>query len=341
MNYKIQFLDNEAFDSLPGVDMPSKIGVAYPETGEAFVRKTGSNVVDIFTAAHELEHLDGEALSEHYDPINHCYYKGNFFEELNPFDKTSTVGQFTQPFLSKPARLLPAVASLIPGIGPAVGAGIGAIQGGTTHLWGEPGLGSAIKGGITGFGEASGAQSLGKMFGFGGAEAGAGAASSQIYPGVQGLTQAGHGAIGNMTPMIAQGGGGMSAGLGTSLGGSSLLDAFSGGGEFGSASTPAMSSAGGGATSGASGSGISGNSIEKILNLSTPQQQPNVVQSPGNGGNFSGGNMNWPNMIGASGRGMSGGPGGAYGGQAGMARMKQMLQQQNQPGFAMQQGPLG
>ena len=75
MSYKIQFLDNEEFDRLPGDDMASKIGIAYPETNEAYVRKSGMSVVDAFTAAHEIEHLKGNDLDEHYDQENKCYYK--------------------------------------------------------------------------------------------------------------------------------------------------------------------------------------------------------------------------------------------------------------------------
>lgn len=76
MSYKVQFLDDDAFDKLPGNNMDTKVGVAYPEYGHAFVRKSGSNIVDTFTMAHELEHLTGNDLDEHYDHENKCYYKG-------------------------------------------------------------------------------------------------------------------------------------------------------------------------------------------------------------------------------------------------------------------------
>jgi len=63
------------------------------------------------------------------------------------------------PFISKPGRLLPLLggaASSMLGLGPTMGnlisAGIGAGQGGTTGLWGQPGMGSMMKGGATGFG---------------------------------------------------------------------------------------------------------------------------------------------------------------------------------------------
>jgi hypothetical protein len=73
--YKVHFLDDKEFEQLPGEAMYSKIGVAYPEYQEAYVRKSGSNVVDVFTALHEMEHLDGKSLEEHFDKENKCYYK--------------------------------------------------------------------------------------------------------------------------------------------------------------------------------------------------------------------------------------------------------------------------
>lgn len=62
------------------------------------------------------------------------------------------------PLISKPARMLPMLGSAIGttmGVGPTmtnlISAGIGAGQGGTTGLWGEPGGGSMFKGGAAGF----------------------------------------------------------------------------------------------------------------------------------------------------------------------------------------------
>ena len=102
------------------------------------------------------------------------------------------------------------------------------------------------------------------------------------------------------------------------------------------------SAPGGGSPEGGGGSGISANSIDKIIQQLGGGEQPNVVQSPGFPGNsMAPGAINWPSMHGASGRGRHGGAGGASGGQAGTAKMKQMLAQQNQPGFAMTQGPTG
>jgi hypothetical protein len=82
MSYNIRFVDDQEFESLPGKNMYSKVGVAYPEYRQAFVRKSGSNLVDVFTMAHELEHLDGKHLDEHFDSENRCYYKdfGNIWQ---------------------------------------------------------------------------------------------------------------------------------------------------------------------------------------------------------------------------------------------------------------------
>lgn len=83
MSYSIHFLNDQDFEKLPAKDIESKIGVAYPHTGEAFVRSTGVNTLDVFTALHELEHLKGNDLDEHFDQENKCYYKG-FSQALGP-----------------------------------------------------------------------------------------------------------------------------------------------------------------------------------------------------------------------------------------------------------------
>lgn len=83
MSYSIKFLNDKDFERLPAKNIESKIGVAYPETGEAFVRSSGVDVVDVFTALHELEHLRGNDLDEHFDTENRCYYK-DFGQMLSP-----------------------------------------------------------------------------------------------------------------------------------------------------------------------------------------------------------------------------------------------------------------
>lgn len=81
--YKVHFVNDEQFEALPGQNMGTKVGVAYPEYGEAYVRKSGSNLVDVFSAMHELEHLQGDSLNEHFDSENKCYYKG-FADVMGP-----------------------------------------------------------------------------------------------------------------------------------------------------------------------------------------------------------------------------------------------------------------
>ena len=89
--------------------------------------------------------------------------------------KGSTGGAFK--WAAKPATLLPAAAALaaipftggvsagfIPAILGAAGAGIGAIQGGTTGLWGKPGAGSALKGAGMGALQGAGVGALGSQF---------------------------------------------------------------------------------------------------------------------------------------------------------------------------------
>ena len=73
---RINFVNDDEFERLPGTDMASKVGVAYPKYGEAYVRKSGVRAVDVFSAMHELEHLEGSDRGERYDAENECYYKG-------------------------------------------------------------------------------------------------------------------------------------------------------------------------------------------------------------------------------------------------------------------------
>lgn len=104
MSYRIAFLNDEEFEKLPGKDMHTKLGVAYPQYQEAYVRKSGSKLVDTFSMAHELEHLSGNDLNEHFDAENKCYYKD-----------TGQWMQTAAPFMN-----------LIPGIGTVASIGMGA-----------------------------------------------------------------------------------------------------------------------------------------------------------------------------------------------------------------------
>ncbi len=88
--YQVEFLDHEAFDALPYPDMETSLGVADPKTMKAFVRKTGVKAVDLFNAAHELEHLEDGHAGTHADHYrNGVYYKdfGQFLQASIPGTK--------------------------------------------------------------------------------------------------------------------------------------------------------------------------------------------------------------------------------------------------------------
>lgn len=125
MGYKVQFLNDEEFDALPGNEMPLKAGVAYPSLGMAFVRQTGVPMLDAFNMAHELEHLRGNDLDEHFDKEHGAYYK-----------KIRDVLPIAAP-----------LAFLIPGIGPALGGALSSIGAGFSGALGAiPGIGGALSG---------------------------------------------------------------------------------------------------------------------------------------------------------------------------------------------------
>ena len=75
MNYELTFLDDKEFEKLPYRDTHSSLGLADTKRAKAYVRRTGVKVVDAFTALHELEHLEGDALGEHEKYGDGVYYK--------------------------------------------------------------------------------------------------------------------------------------------------------------------------------------------------------------------------------------------------------------------------
>jgi hypothetical protein len=133
MSYKVQFVDDETFNSLPGHNMEEKVGVAYPNEGIAYARRTGIGVLDAFTALHELEHLEGEDHDEHYDSENQCYYKGFG-------DVIKTIAPIALSFA------LPALAPALGGAFSTLGSGIQGIAGnfGLGNIFGS--VGSALGG---------------------------------------------------------------------------------------------------------------------------------------------------------------------------------------------------
>ena len=79
--YNVQFLDDKDFESLPYKDVDVALGLADSKTGQAYVRRTGVDVMDVFTAMHELEHLEE---GEHGAHADHQYHKDGVYYKL-PF----------------------------------------------------------------------------------------------------------------------------------------------------------------------------------------------------------------------------------------------------------------
>jgi len=80
MKYKLEFLDDQAFDNLPYRDVHTSLGLADSNTRTAYVRRTGVNAVDLFTAAHELEHLEEGRHGEHSH--HEKYADGVYYKDL-------------------------------------------------------------------------------------------------------------------------------------------------------------------------------------------------------------------------------------------------------------------
>lgn len=80
MSYKIQFLDDNSFDRLPYKNVYTSLGLADSNTRTAYVRRTGMNAVDLFTAAHELEHLEEGRSGTHSH--HEKYHDGVYYKDL-------------------------------------------------------------------------------------------------------------------------------------------------------------------------------------------------------------------------------------------------------------------
>lgn len=297
MSYTVKFLNDADFDLLPAKEIQDKVGVAYPKSGEAFVRSSGSHLVDVFTAMHELEHLKGEDLGEHYDAEHDCYYKNGFMQALMP--------------------ALSMASFLIPGVGPALGGAMNSIFGPVAGALGAvPGIGGALGGAANSIGGAANAlgsayAGAGKaaqgMLGIGGSGAAAGGGGSAMSSfGVPSVSGA----------LSASGGLPASAGLGSGVG-------------AGSASlAPAAGLTGGGAGAGIGGSGAHGamgdlgksilgnfalNKGGQMFGGQQQQQQPQMPQMSNPGQTQQ--QMNSPNVVQTQGDGNQFGGGYASGGQ--------------------------
>jgi len=78
--YEIQFLNDDEFNSLPFKAVEQAMGVADSHSQTAYVRKTGIMPLDLYTAAHELEHLEDSGCSDHeyFGDGRHYFLKAAF-----------------------------------------------------------------------------------------------------------------------------------------------------------------------------------------------------------------------------------------------------------------------
>jgi hypothetical protein len=111
--YKIHILSDEEFDRLPqsatkGSDVSDSLGFANKETGDAYVRFSGSSLLNEYLISHELDELEEhESTHEDENGIRHKKFR----------QAVGNVAQFAAPVLG--------------GIfGGPVGAGIGGAIGG-------------------------------------------------------------------------------------------------------------------------------------------------------------------------------------------------------------------
>ena len=190
MDYEAKFLSDAEFDSLPYKDTENSSGLYDPVTKRAYVRKTGLPIVDAFTLAHELQHMDehGKGIySDHFK--NGVYYKNN---------------DWIMPVALGAASLF--MPALLPSIFPAMGAGGAALGGlggaGTfgTSMLGATGAGASSAGAglMSGVGAGLGS-SLASGAGMAGGAAAGGGLSKAITSGAGQMAQdAGKQAISGM-----------------------------------------------------------------------------------------------------------------------------------------------
>ena len=283
MSYKVQFLDDDLFDQLPGSNMETKVGVAYPHAGLAFARRSGIPVMDAMTALHELEHLKGSDLDERIDPEHGCYYK-DFMSTLAPI----ALG-FALPGIG--AALGPAMGGLFGGLGSALSGAGSSIAGGLGSI---PGIGGALEGGA----QAIGAPLAGMGNSIGGA-LGIGKGAASATPGLDAWG----------VPSVSSGGE-EAASLGGQLGPGALATPSMGEGALGAASSIPTGSMGGGSQFGNSlmNSLFSGGqqNQQQMPNFSMGSFQPNVIDSP-QANMIPGGSGSGPGGVAGGGPGLGGG----------------------------------
>lgn len=112
--YEIRVLSDEEFESLPasetrGSDISDSLGFANKFNGRAYVRQTGIHDLNKYLISHELEELESDE-STHEDENGIRHKKGPKF--------------FKQILMPALQTILPIAAGFIPGIGPALSAGL-------------------------------------------------------------------------------------------------------------------------------------------------------------------------------------------------------------------------
>lgn len=95
--YTISILDDKDFDALPYKGISDSLGFADPETGNAFVRKSGSKEMDALTLQHEIQHLLGQNKA-HKDAYG-IYHKKVFKEIIAPYILPALGGILGGPLL--------------------------------------------------------------------------------------------------------------------------------------------------------------------------------------------------------------------------------------------------
>lgn len=102
-----------------------------------------------------------------------------------------STGGWAAPY-AKPFAFLPMLGSVLgsavagPGVGAAIGSSIGALQGKTTGIWGKPGAGSMVKGGLHGLAQSGVGGAIGSAGAAGGFNAAAGNIGSAFAPATAG-----------------------------------------------------------------------------------------------------------------------------------------------------------
>ena len=191
IRYKIEILDSESFDKLPYKKTKESLGIALPEKGLAYIRKTGDKAEDFDTFLHELEELElAESWHEEIENGVPVRYK-SFWKKVGDIFKN---------------YIAPIALALIPGVGPVLSGiytGINSYQ--TTGNLGS----SILAGGIAGVGGMLGQSNVGYQAGVAGSKAAGGGMIGQTLSGAKGLA----GNLLGMAPAATTG----TTGLGTQV----------------------------------------------------------------------------------------------------------------------------